>query len=79
MKIIKEGVIPDGFMPIRFECIMCHCVFEATNDEYELDMHLYGDGYRQYASIKCPYCGHETYQFTGKEKKYENRKGRRNV
>ena len=69
MRIIKEGVIPDGFDPIRFECSMCHCVFEATNDEYEVEMHIASDRYVEYAEVKCPYCGYETSQPTGYERK----------
>lgn len=63
MKIIKEGKTKEELEKIlkntkRFECRTCGCIFEANNDEYELQDNL---AYSIYY-CKCPNCERIAYE-----------------
>lgn len=57
MKIIKKGTICGNIKTKIFTCPECGCIFEATDDEYEiLKSETYGGYIGTYFKITCPYC-----------------------
>ena len=63
MKIIKEGKTKEQLEKIpkytkRFECKTCGCIFEADNDEYEVE----DNRCRVLYFCKCPNCEHRAFE-----------------
>lgn len=57
MKIIKKGVIIKNKKVKTFICPECGCIFEATEDEYQIkEEETYGGYIGTYYIINCPYC-----------------------
>lgn len=63
MKIIKKGKTKEELKAIlnktkRFECKTCGCVFEANEDEYEVEEEWIYSTYYCF----CPNCGKESFE-----------------
>ncbi len=62
MKVIKQGKSKEELKAIlnktkRFECPTCGCIFEADEDEYDVDNDFYSSFY-----CKCPNCGRNGFE-----------------
>lgn len=59
MKILVDGDLSKVYRTEKFECDRCGCVFEATNQEYDVRYDYSGV---DHLSVTCPCCESRVYR-----------------